>query len=313
MRRLGPSRPLLFAALAALLLASLSGCGLGARHGATSTELLVTRDFGRQLIASASHPAPAGGTSALRQISASYPVVLGSGGSIQRLDGVSAGARAGGALAWALYVNGVRAGDRPAEVRVHPGDHLWADLHSALAPAPAAAVVGAFPEPFLDGVDGRRLPVRIECAAVQRPPCATVAARLRAAGIVAGISAISGGGGPEVLRVLVGPWPALAGDFAAYSLLRGPATSGVYATIARGGAAIVPLAADGVPGQALGAGTGLVAATHGEAAAPVWLVTGTDEEGVQRAAGALQESVLARRFAVAVTAAGLLPLPFSGA
>jgi hypothetical protein len=311
MRRLEPSRPLLFAALAALLLAALSGCGLVARHGATSTELLVTRDFGRKLLARASRPVPAGGTSALRQISASYPVVLGSGGSIERLDGVPAGARGGGTLAWALYVNGVRAGARPAEVRVHPGDHLWADLHGA--PAPAAAVVGAFPEPFVDGIDGRRLPVRVECAAVQRPPCATVAARLRAAGIVAGISAISGGGGPEVLRVLVGPWPALAGDFAAYSLVRGPATSGVYATIARGGGAIVPLAADGAPGQALGAGTGLVAATHGEAAVPVWLVTGTDEEGVQRAAGAVQEGVLARRFAVAVTAAGVLPLPFSGA
>ena len=36
------------------------------------------------------------------------------------------------------------------------------------------AVVGSFPEPFLNGIGGKRLPVRVECTDVAGSACRTV-------------------------------------------------------------------------------------------------------------------------------------------
>ena len=69
-----------------------------------------------------------------------------------------------------------------------------------------AAVVGAFPEPFLNGIEGKRLPVRVECATVSGNACSTVTAALRELAVPAAIAAIGSGGAPETLRVMVGPW-----------------------------------------------------------------------------------------------------------
>jgi hypothetical protein len=62
----------------------------------------------------------------------------------------------------------------------------------------------------------------------------------------------------------------------------------------------------------LRAGAGLVAATRAGDGPAAWVVTGTDEAGVQAAAGALTEQALGRRFAVAVANGEVLPLPESG-
>jgi hypothetical protein len=128
-------------------------------------------------------------------------------------------------------------------------------------------------------------------------------------------AAIAGAGsvaGPKTLRVLVGPWSAVAVDPAAQTVTRGPRASGVYATFAPGGRSLTVLDADGRAAQTLGAGSGLIAATRREQAAPVWFVTGTDENGVALAARSLDSATLAHRFALALSAQGPLPVPAGG-
>ena len=61
-----------------------------------------------------------------------------------------------------------RRGRRPSTV--HGGDRVWLDQHVAGAATRIPAVVGSFPEPFLHGSDGKRLPVRVECDAAARGP-----------------------------------------------------------------------------------------------------------------------------------------------
>jgi hypothetical protein len=226
------------------------------------------------------------------------------GGFVQSVGGSSGGSAGGRSSDWFYYVNGVEAPQGAAATNVHPGDHIWWDLHDWSQTDSVPAVVGSYPEPFLNGIDGKRLPVRIECAAVSSAPCQTVSARLRALGVPAALAAIGPGDEPETLRVLVGPWTALRGDPAAHQIELGPRSSGVYARFAASGATLALLNEQGAVARTLAAGAGLVAATRYAEEAPAWVITGTDSTGVELAAHALDEATLAQHLALALAPGG---------
>ncbi len=102
------------------------------------------------------------------------------GGFVESVDGLSGGQEEGAPVDWFYYVNGVEANKRgAAATNVRSGDHVWWDRHDWSQTETIPAVVGSFPEPFLSGIEGKRLPVRVECASVAGYACRTVAARLR--------------------------------------------------------------------------------------------------------------------------------------
>jgi hypothetical protein len=231
------------------------------------------------------------------------------GGFVQSIDGLSGGQQAGRPLDWFYYVNGVEASKGAAATNVHRGDHIWWDRHDWSQTEDVPAVVGSFPEPFLNGLGGKRLPVRVECVTVASPACQAVTARLGALGVPAAIAAIGSAGEPETLRVLVGPWAALAGDPGAHSIELGPRASGVYARFSADGRTLTLLDPDGRPVRTLAGGAGLIAATRQGEDAPVWLLTGTDAAGVELAAHAFQQGTLRDRFALALLPSGALAVP----
>jgi hypothetical protein len=233
------------------------------------------------------------------------------GGFVESIDGLSGGQEVGGdPLDWFYYVNGIEAPKGAAATNVHSGDHVWWDLHDWSQTDDVPAVVGSFPEPFLNGVEGKRLPVRVECAAAQSDPCRTVIARLRALGVPAAVAAIGSGAEPDALQVVVGRWTAVHGDPSVQSIENGPRASGVYARFAASGQTLTLLDGKGAATGTLTAGAGLIAATKDVEGAIVWVVSGTDEAGVQRASQAFDTSSLQNHFALAVTAAGMpLPVP----
>lgn len=288
---------------------ALGACGLGAGNTPGAVQLLVTRDFGAQVLHAAPHPKISGEETVMSLLLRNYSIrTRYGGGFVQGIGGVEGGEPGGHPADWFYYVNGVEAPKGAAATDVHPGDRIWWDLHDWSQTQNIPAVVGSYPEPFLNGTGGRRLPVRVECASLG-VACQTVAARLRAAGVPAGVSALSAGGGAQILRVLVGTWSRLAGASDVAPIGRGPRSSGVYATFGESGRTLTLLDADGRAVQTLGAGAGLVAATSGESEGVVWVVTGTNGAGVERAAAALDEAQLRHRFALAVSAAGATPLP----
>lgn len=298
-------------AVATLLAAALAGCGLGAGSAPSAITLTVTRDFGAQPVHSWSAPRVRGQETVMSLLmrNASVSTRFG-GGFVESVDGASGGDAGGRPSDWFYYVNGVEAPQGAAATNVHPGDHIWWDLHDWSETDSVPAVVGSFPEPFLNGIDGKRLPVRIECAAVSSEPCQTVSARLRALGVPAAIAGFGPGDEPETLRVLVGPWSALRGDPAAHQLERGPGSSGVYARFGANGATLSLLNEQGAVARTLAGGAGLVAATRYAEEAPTWIITGTDSAGVRAAAGSLDTATLADRFAVALAPGGAaLPAP----
>jgi Domain of unknown function (DUF4430) len=294
---------LLPAIVAALLL---TGCGLGAGKGASNVQELVTRDFGGTVVGSSTVKKTKGSETVMRLLERGYRVnTRFGGGFVQSIDGV-AGA-SGRRVDWFYYVNGIEAGKGAAATRVHPGDHIWWDRHDWSAAMRVPAVVGSFPEPFVHGTGGKRVPVRIECTQSAEQACDTVTARLAKVGVPVGRAALGSEVGADTLRILVGTFAGLGTDLALRQIRQGPASSGVYAKPAGGELRL--LDSDGHVARTLGAGAGLVAATRVQEQLPTWVIGGVDAAGVDAAASALTSSGLSHRFALAIRGTQRIAVP----
>ncbi len=318
-RRLRRARRALLRRDAPLLAAAVAfgagGCGLGAGKAPSAIQLSVTSDFGAKVVRAPSPPHASGQETVMSLLVRNAHVGTRYGGAfVQSIGGLSGGQQGTAPVDWFYYVNGLEASKGAASTNVHPGDHIWWDRHDWSETDHVPAVVGSFPEPFLNGIEGKRLPVRVECASVGGYACRTVTAQLRAQHVPAAIAAIGSGGFlPHTLRVAVAPWRVIANDAGVHGIESGPATSGVYARFSQRGASLALLDANGRTMQTLGAGGGLIAATRNGEDAPVWVVTGTDAAGTSAAARDFRGAVLSNRFAVAVDSTGPLALPRPGA
>ena len=144
----------------------LAGCGLGAGHtrGGSGAQLSVTRDFGRTTVTSASVKSVRESDTVMRLLQAHAKTTTRYGGKfVQSIDGIS-GNSSSGRHDWFYFVNGVEAPTGAADRTLSPGDVVQWDYRRWDAGPRVPAIVGAFPEPFLHGQDGKRYPTRVECA-----------------------------------------------------------------------------------------------------------------------------------------------------
>jgi len=294
--------------------AALAGCGAGAGDESGGFTLTVTRDFGQETLGDPVSGDATLSDTVMRLLQRDFTVdTRFGGGFVQAIDGLSGGREDGHSVDWFFYVNGIESSAGAASRRVADGDRIWWDHHIWERAMRIPAVVGSFPEPFLSGTEGKRIPVKLVCAGDDERTCDEVQARLVEAGIeTVSRAALQQSAGEQVLRVIVGPWSEVRRDPVARRLEGGPGESGVFARPDPSGAEFGLLDAAGRAVRHLGAGGGLVAATTGEGQAPTWVVTGTDEVGVAAAAAAMQENRLQGHFALAVESGRGLPLPVSG-
>jgi hypothetical protein len=300
-----------FVVIAVVVTAAIAGgCGLGAGKGTSDVSLTVTRSFGSRPVGSITRKQVPGSETVMRMLQRSFKVTTRFGGGfVQSIDGIAGSASR---RDWFYYVNGIEAKIGAASTAVHRGDRIWWDLHDWTATDDVPAVVGSFPEPFVHGFKGRRLPTTLECAPDVPDACKQVAAELKAAGVPAATQLLGTGSGTDSLAVLVGTWGELHGTFAGILIAHGPSASGVYARFT-GANSLELLDPHGQPVRTLGAGAGLVAATAQGSSSPTWLVTGADAAGVAAAADALTPKRLSNHFALAVQGQTDLPVPLRGA
>ena len=93
------------------------------------------------------------------------------GGFVQSIDGPPAGGARGGRVDWFFYVNGIEASQGRGGGARAPGRPRLVGPPRLGRRERVPAVVGSFPEPFLHGSGGKRLPVRVECADPAAPAC----------------------------------------------------------------------------------------------------------------------------------------------
>ena len=279
-------------AVAVLLGALLAGgCGGGAADG-KGVSLVVTRDFGRTVVDSArlaELPDDATALSLLRDES---------------------NVRAPGP-GWTLFINGVHPDSAPADSELSPGDRVQWDRRPSASPAPAGAIVGAFPEPFLHGLQGERRPVRVECDDTESAPCEDAKQALEDVDVPTSGSALGAPGTEHVTRLVVARWPAARIVRGAFTLEHGPERNGIYARFTDGGRALELLDASGEAARTVraGDGTALVVALQPRADELLWLVTALDERGLAAGVRALRASALRNAYAVAVTGRRVEKLP----
>jgi hypothetical protein len=302
-------------ALAALLGAALvAGCGLGAgdeREG--GAELRVTRDFGRVELGSARLETLREDQTVMRFLRSEFDVDTRFGGRfVQAIDGLEGSGPAGG-RDWFFFVNGVESETGAAEYELSPGDRVQWDHRRWDAAMRVPAIVGAFPEPFRNGLEGERRPVRVECEDVEAAPCEEAKRALDRAGVPASSSSVGAPGTEAVTRLVVSRWPRARIVRGGHTLEEGPEESGVFARFAGDGRSLELLDEDGEVARTVrpGDGTGLVAALRPRADELVWLVTALDREGLAAGVEALEEDLLRDAFAVAVTGRTVEKLPLA--
>ena len=308
----------------ALLLAALAaaGCGLGPGAGVGSVQLAVTREYGRVLVLQRSLDANESDT-VMRLLEGSADIQTRYGGGyVRSIDGIAETERGGDPYDWFFYVDGVESPVGAAEVQVQGGERIWWDYRDWAATNHVPAVVGSWPAPFVDGVEGGRQPVVVECAGPLRgsfvgsgptkeprvawgDACASTRAALEGEG-----AKLASGSPKGAIRILVGPWDRLRQDPAAHLVEEGPAESGIYADFE--GRELLALDEGGHAARRLGPGAGLVAATSRYGGPPVWLVTGGTAAAVRAAAGLLDAEDLRDHYAVAIEGGKAMSLPLEG-
>ena len=187
----------------ALVLAAVAvatACGGGERRESGTASLWITRDRGAAVVFEGSVPA---GISVMDALQRHADVETRYGGrfvhAINGVEGSLAGRRD-----WFYFVNGFE-GDRSAvEYRLRSGDVAWWDYRSWRGTMGEPVVVGAFPEPFVHGYDGRRRPAAVRYRVPAQAGAARALARVIRARSVAPAS-VAVPDGTNVLRLERGP------------------------------------------------------------------------------------------------------------
>jgi Domain of unknown function (DUF4430) len=138
-----------------LAFVALLAAGCGSLPGGKGTATVwVTRDRGAHVVLVRHVPA---GETAMQALERVAKVQTAYGGRyVEAVGGVS------GSLSsqrdWFYFVNGIESDRGAADYTLHPGDVEWWDYRSWKNAMSVPVVVGAFPEPFLHGFDGKDRP-----------------------------------------------------------------------------------------------------------------------------------------------------------
>lgn len=311
----------LIAALATTVLSGAvvaGGCGIGPGDASEGeATLTITRDYGTVHIGDGTLNGPRPSDTVVRFLDDEAGIDTSFGGNfVDSIDGLSGSTVNGGPEDWFFFVNGIYSEIGAGEAKVHPGDRIWWDYRRWSEAYRVPAVVGSWPEPFLDGYQGTHYDTVVECLAA-RSECDDVVGALRGAGVDPSLETVDRPvAHPDELRVLVGDWDRLREDPAAALVEDGPGASGVYADIdectggagGAGGWELSILGSDAEPRQET-TDAGLVAAVRNEEDQPTWLVTATDADALPDAVGLLGADALRDRYAVATDGSGPMPVP----
>jgi hypothetical protein len=135
--------------------AGLTGCSAGGGDG--DARVWITRDQGATLLERGEVPA---GLTALQGLDRVAKVETGYGGAfVTAIDGLNNSRLR--QRDWFFFVNGYESDRGAASYRLRAGDVEWWDYRAWRGRERVPVVVGAFPEPFLHGYDGKRRPAAV--------------------------------------------------------------------------------------------------------------------------------------------------------
>jgi hypothetical protein len=280
--------------------------------------LHVTRDYGREILFSREVGCRPGDT-VLDILDRNLEVQTAYGGGfVSGIAGLESGytGRTWGREKkdWLYWVNGVAAAVGPAQYRPRPGDYIWWDYQDWSAGQMANAVVGAFPQPFVNGYGSGAGGALVLHPVGYEAEAALLESVLRKHGVGSVRTTLLD---QELVRqrekptLVVGAWEHLGDvpDLAHWND-QGP-RGGVYLRLAVG--EVLRLGPDGRETGRHGAGTGVLWAVGNGPGdrAPLFMVTGADRAGVRAAVELLVREPFRCRgtFALVVTGQDTVRVP----
>jgi len=281
-----------------------------------TAKLLITQDYGRETVLNKTvHFAK--GESVLDILKQHAKVKTAYGGAfISSINGIASGftgqklgQRA--KMDWFYYVNGVTGGLGSDDYYPQNGDVIWWDYHAWGSSQFIPAIIGAYPEPFVNGYQGKTTGVNILATPGGSDAAAAVKAALQQQGVrnlkIVDLT-------DELLfrrdkpTLVIGTWPELSANLA--ELNAHAPKRGIFARFSNEGLCLLNAQGDVV--EVLTGSAGLIAGTAdgmGDTV-PLWLVIGTDTEGLQQAITLLRErTALQGYYGVAVRSGKVIALP----
>jgi len=278
-----------------LLTAVFAGCPVqppaaGSDEPAIVT-VVVTRDFGQGLILSEEIEIE-DGTDAMTALQSVTEVETKYGGGfVKAIKGFSSNEAE--QLDWFYYINGISLSLGAKDYALRDGDVEQWDLRDWSYRQFVPAIIGAFPQPCLSGAKGELKPTAVVYDEPFAEEAAALAASLEGRGVaevtVNGAETLSDGIKEGSNLIIVGG----ADNGLILELNELPKKLGFFARME--GGKITVLDGKGDPAGEYGAGWGLIQATQnpwnpkgvGSGESVVFMVTGSDAEGIKSAANAL--------------------------
>ncbi|NQT31635.1 MAG: DUF4430 domain-containing protein [Deltaproteobacteria bacterium] len=302
-----------------LLTAICAGCPVQSadvdKDGQASVMVVVTRDFGRELILAETLEIEAG-TNAMEALQAVAGVETKYGGGfVKAINGLSS--QEANQLDWFYYINGISLSLGAKDYALRDGDVEQWDLRDWSYRSFVPAIVGAFPQPFLNRVRGEVKPTAVVYDEPFAGEAGALAAKLEEWGVTEvtlnGAETLSDGVKEQSHLIIVGG--ADSGLILELNELHKKLGFFAYCE----GGKIMVLDEKGNPAGEYGAGWGLIQATQnpwspggvGSGESIVFMVTGTDENGIRSAVDTLinNSDGLRNAYAVLVNNNEIIKIP----
>jgi hypothetical protein len=275
--------------------------------GQSRVTVAVTQDFGQEIIL-AKEVEIEDGTDAMTALQSAAEVETKYGGGfVQAIEGLSSEYQDDSKKRdWLYYINGISLSLGARDYALHDGDIEHWDFRDWSYQPMVPAIIGAFPQPFLNGIKGEPKPTAMVYDAPFAEEAADLATKLEERGVTGvtlnGAEALSDGVKEQSNLIILGG----ADNGLILELNELHKKLGFFAYFE--GDKIVVLDSKGEPAGEYGAGWGLVQATQnpwspggvGSGESVVFIVTGADESGVKSAASLLIADRDSLRYAYAV-------------
>ncbi|MEG6616819.1 DUF4430 domain-containing protein [Peptococcaceae bacterium 1198_IL3148] len=254
--------------------------------------LWVTRDFGAQTIAASQVAVGDGGTvmdilKGHTKLETQY-----GGGFVSAINGLASGYTGPDKIKrdWFYYMNGIMTSVGAADYLPTPGEVIWWDYHDWGNTLFTPAVIGAYPQPFVGGYQGKYAGTLILTTAGCEQQGQQLAQYLRSIGVK---NVEQKPYNEQLLladnkiTVVVGLWQQLAADSYWQGLQQQRKKTGLFAELTADYFAALNI--QGQQHQRYQNNTGAIVATGSGMgdATPLWLVTGVDDAGLAGAINVL--------------------------
>ncbi len=240
------------------------------------------------------------------------------GGFINAINGLQSGYTGklfgGKKMDWFYWVNGIMVAEGAGDYIPVSGDRIWWDYHDWGSGSFVTAVVGAYPQPFVNGFDGRNDGTVVAYAPAAQDQAEKVAGALRRQGAprvtVSALSDIDPAKRSK-MTVVVGLWADLENNGFFAGLNENSRKTGIYVDFAKDGFTVLDYERNAA--GTYKAGTGAVVATGSGLGDrhPLWVVTGVDTSGLNGAVSVICDSPaqLSRKVGVLVTGGRVKAVP----